>query len=106
MYRFFSKREQQACCISMVFNALIADVILYSLFRPAEPLSFLILIFLGVLVFQLYSLFAPELIQKAFFKKCSPLEEQLILRRKIKCIQEEIKRVNRQPYDKDVFRGF
>jgi hypothetical protein len=90
----------------MVLNALIADVILFFLFRPAEPLSFLIFGFLGVLAFELYTLFAPELIQKAFFKKCSPLEEQLILRRKIKCVEEEIKRINRQPYDKDVFRGF
>lgn len=106
MYRFFNKRDQQAHCMSMVVNALIADVILYSLFRPAEPLSFLIFCFLGVLAFQLYNLFAPEIIQKLFFKKLSPLEEQLLLRKKIKSIHEEIKRINRQPYKKDVFRGF
>jgi hypothetical protein len=106
MYRFFCKREQQAYWISMILNALVADSILYGLFRPTQPLAFLIFSFLGILAFQLYSLFAPELIQKAFFKKCSPLEEQLILRRKIKCIEEEIKRINRQPYDKDVFRDF
>ena len=106
MYRIFCKREQQAHCISMVLNALIAAAILYSLFRPTEPLSFLIFSFLGILAFQLYTMFAPELIQKLFFKKCTPLEEQLILRRKIKCIQEEIKRINRQPYDKDAFRGY
>jgi hypothetical protein len=106
MYRLFSKREQQAYFISMVLNALIADGILYSLFRPTEPLSFLIFCFFGIIAFQLYTMFVPELIQRIFFRKYSPLEEQLILRRKIKCIQEEIKRINRQPYDKDVFRGY
>lgn len=106
MYRFFSKREQLATSISMVVNALIADGILCGLIRPAEPLTFFIFFFLGILAFQLYTLFAPEWIQRLFFKKQSPLEEQLILRRKIKCIEEEIKRINRQSYDKDVFRGF
>jgi hypothetical protein len=106
MYRFFSKREQQAYCISMIMNSLIASGILYSLFRPTEPLSFLIFSFFSVLAFQLFTIFAPELIQKIFFKKCTPLEEQLMLRRKIKCIKEEIKRINRQPYDKDVFRDY
>jgi hypothetical protein len=106
MYRFFSKREQQAYGISMILNALIASGILYSLFRPTESLSFFIFSFLGVLAFQLFTIFVPELTQKIFFKKYTPLEEQLILRRKIKCIHEEIKRINRQPYDKDVFRGY
>ena len=106
MYRYFSKREQKVYCISMVLNALIADWILYALFRPAQSLSFLVLWFLGILAFQLYSMFFPELIQRYFFKKISPLEEQLILRRKIKCIQEEIKRINGQSYNKDVFHDF
>jgi hypothetical protein len=90
----------------MVVNALIADCFLYNFFHPSEPLSFLILWFLSILAFELYSIFAPELVEKLFFKKLSPLEEQLILRRKIKCLQEEINRINKQPYDKDVFRGF
>jgi hypothetical protein len=106
MYRFFSKREQQSFFIALALNAILADGILFSLNDPEEPLSFLILGFLGSMVFQLYTVFAPELVQKLFFKKLSPLEEQLILRKKIKCINEEIKRINRQPYDKDVFHNF
>ncbi len=102
MYLFFSKREQKAQLFSIGVNALLADGILFAVFHPSQPVAFLIMWFLGISVFQLYLLFFPILIQKYFFKKLTPLEEQLELKKKITLIHEEINLLNQRHQHKKI----
>jgi hypothetical protein len=94
MYLFFNDREQKAQLISIGVNALIADGVLTAVFHPTQPIPFMIMWFIGIVTFQFYLLYFPMLIQKYFFKKLTPLEEQLMLKKKIKLIHEEISMLN------------
>jgi uncharacterized membrane protein len=94
MYLFFTERELKAQLISICINALVADIILAGVFHPDQVIAFMIMWFIGIVTFQLFLLYLPILIQKYCFKKLTPLEEQLMLKKKIRLIHDEIKLIN------------
>lgn len=106
MYMLLSKKERKTHFISMVINAFVATGILLILMHPSEPISFFIFWFIGILAFQLHSLLFPSFIQQYFFKSLSPFDEQRILKRKITCLQEEMKRIKGLDYNEKVFHDF
>lgn len=105
MYLFFTERERKAQMISIGVNALVADIILAFVFHPSQLIGFMILWFIGIVAFQLFLLFFPLLIQKFCFKKLTPLEEQLLLKKKIRLIHDEIKLINNQYSHKKTFKN-
>ena len=106
MYILFSKRDRIAHFISMGINAIVATGILFALLHPSEPFSFVTFWSCGIFAFQLHCILFPSFIQKHFLKSLSPFEEQRILRKRIACLQEEIKRSKGVKYNEKVFHDF
>jgi hypothetical protein len=103
---FLSNRDRKANYISILINSLVVTGILFNLLHPSKPITFIITWFVAIFAFQMHVLVFPALLQLLFFNTLHPKEEQRILERKIACIQEEIKRINGEDYNEDVFHDF
>jgi hypothetical protein len=103
---FLSNRDRKANHIAMLINALISTGILFILLHHANPMLFIFYWFVGIFAFQIHVMMFPRLIQLLFFNALHPKDEQKILERKIACLQEEIKRINGEDYNEDIFHDF
>jgi hypothetical protein len=103
---FLSNRDRKANYISILINSLVVTGIFFILLHPSKPIPFIMTWFIAIFVFQMHVLVFPALLKLFFFKALHPKEEQRILERKIACIKEEIKRINGEDYNEDIFHNF
>ncbi|PKR82448.1 hypothetical protein [Heyndrickxia camelliae] len=101
MYLFYTKREKKITYISLLINSVIFTIIAYYLFELKNDLF--LLIKLGILLFscQIISLIMPDFTKKFFFKTLHPKDDIDELQKKLKMIEEEIKKVKGLDYYDD-----
>ncbi|WML45400.1 hypothetical protein [Neobacillus sp. PS3-40] len=100
---FFTKRDRKIHFISALINGVIFTILGVYFYSPKSFIPFALIFFCFVFVIQIFVGITPIILKLFFLNSLHPKEQTKEFEKKIAMIQEEIKRVNGQDYNEDVF---
>jgi cytochrome b subunit of formate dehydrogenase len=100
---FWTNRDRKINYLSMLINSIIFTIAGISLFNLSMKFMVIVIFFVFVFVLQFFVFLTPMFLKGYILKSLHPKDKTKELEKKIAMIKEEIKYVNGEDYNEDVF---